>query len=244
MPFYYLYDNQLGGVEMGENQLYDVWWKEPNGGEETMETEHSRHWEKVLAMILEQDLQKKSVLDFGCNQGGFLRYLYRERPFKRGIGIDLAQASIAVANARKGELPLSYYATTSISQFPQQFDVATSISVIYLLKDLATHAKEIKAALKPGGVYYATFTDYRNNPSVENIKKMIHQYGTTNMNLHTLDDIASAFFAEEFEVQVRRMLPNGYIPLDQEERWFLTTEDRLQFEYEEAYIFRFIAPSK
>ena len=25
---------------MKENQLYDVWWKEPNGGEATMEEEH------------------------------------------------------------------------------------------------------------------------------------------------------------------------------------------------------------
>ncbi len=149
-----------------------------------------------------------------------------------------------LTNARKADFPLSYYATTSIAQFSQKFNIATSISVIYLISDLATHAKEIKAALKPEGVYYATFTDYRNNPSMKNIEKIICQFGMTKMNLHTLDDIASAFFAEGFDVQVRRMLPSGYIPLDKNERWFLTTEDRLQFEYEEAYRFRMVAPRK
>ncbi|MGN4125413.1 class I SAM-dependent methyltransferase [Lysinibacillus sphaericus] len=209
-----------------------------------MEEKHSRQWEKVLEMILESDLTNKSIVDFGCNQGGFLRFLYRERPFYQGVGIDLAIDSIAVANARKADLPLSYYATTSIAQFSQKFNIATSISVIYLISDLATHAKEIKAALKPEGVYYATFTDYRNHPSMKNIEKIICQFGMTKMNLHTLDDIASAFFAEGFDVQVRRMLPSGYIPLDKNERWFLTTEDRLQFEYEEAYRFRMVAPRK
>ncbi len=61
-----------------------------------MEEEHSRHWEKVLEMIFESDLTNKSTVDFGCNQGGFLRYLYRERPFYQGVGIDLAIDSIAV----------------------------------------------------------------------------------------------------------------------------------------------------
>lgn len=77
-----------------------------------MEQGHIRHWEKVLEMILERDLKHKSILDFGCNQGGFLRYLYRERPFAKSVGVDLAIDSIAVANTRKADLPLSYYATT------------------------------------------------------------------------------------------------------------------------------------
>ena len=207
-----------------------------------MEEEHGRHWEKVLEMIEEKELQSKVVLDFGCNQGGFLRFLYKERPFKQGTGVDLAKKSIAVANVRKGNLPISYYATNNVETISQKFDIATSISVIYLIKDLLAHAKQMKVVLNPGGVYYATFTDYRNNPSVENIKAVINEHGSTKMNLHSLDDIASAFFAEGFDVQVRRMMPKSYIPLDKNERWFLSTEDRLQFEYEEAYIFRLIAP--
>lgn len=79
---------------------------------------------------------------------------------------------------------------------------------------------------------------------MKNIEKIIGQFGTTNMNLHTLDDIASAFFTEGFDVQVKRTRPSGYIPLDKNERWFLTTEDRLQFEYEEAYMFRMVTPRK
>lgn len=100
----------------------------------------------------------------------------------------------------------------------------------------------MKQALKPGGVYYSTFSDYRGNPSLDNIKKMIDTNGKLGMNLHSLDDIASAFFAEGFEVHIQRLLPNAYIPLEPDERWFLKIEDRMQYEYEQAYIFRFIAP--
>jgi predicted rRNA methylase YqxC with S4 and FtsJ domains len=49
-------------------------------------------------MILETDLSDRAILDFGCNQGGFLRFLYSQRPFKRGVGVDLARALLAAAN--------------------------------------------------------------------------------------------------------------------------------------------------
>ncbi|MDO0824650.1 class I SAM-dependent methyltransferase [Desulfosporosinus nitroreducens] len=70
-----------------------------------MEDMHLRFWHKILDMVTEKDLSSYSVLDLGCNQGGFLRYLYGQRPFKNGIGVDLARQSVEVANQRKGSLP-------------------------------------------------------------------------------------------------------------------------------------------
>lgn len=115
-----------GGKTMTSEQLYDVWWTEDNGGEQRMEEEHLRHWEKVLQMVEEQELSDLNILDFGCNQGGFLRYLYKERPFKEGVGVDLAQESIQIANKRKGAAPLTYVATSTPEQFANHFDLASA----------------------------------------------------------------------------------------------------------------------
>lgn len=227
---------------MQKEQLYDVWWQKQTEGEQRMEDEHLRHWRKVLGMVEEHDLSHSSVLDFGCNQGGFLRILYGQRPFKEGIGIDLARSSVAVANERKGELPLHYVATGAPEQFAHRFDLAFSISVIYLIDDLQEHARKLRQALKPGGVYYATYTDYSGNLSLPYIQKNINRNGAVPMHLHTLDEIAGAFFREGFRVGVRKLLPDGFIELSPQDRWFLRVQDRMQYEYEQAYIFRFASP--
>jgi len=137
---------------MSDNQLYDVWWNDDVQGEQSMEINHNQHWKKVINVIEEKDFSCCKILDFGCNQGGFLRFLYEKRPFLKGVGIDLATKSIDVANNRKGNLPIDYEATANVEKFNHSFDIAFSISVIYLLKDLTEHANKIKKALKPGGV--------------------------------------------------------------------------------------------
>lgn len=229
---------------MKEEQLYDVWWQERTEGEQRMEEEHLRHWEKVVHLVMERNLEEYSILDFGCNQGGFLRYLYAKMPFREGIGTDLARYSIAVANERKGNAPLQYVATGEPEQFPGRFDLAFSISVIYLIADLKEHAWKMKQALKPGGVYYATYTDYSRNPSLPHIQAKINEHGSLPMNLHSLDGIAREFIQAGFQVGIQRMSPQGFIGISPGERWFLRAEDRIQYEYEEAYIFRFTAPAQ
>lgn len=229
---------------MNDTQLYDVWWTEQETGEQRMEDDHQAHWRKVLGYVEEYDLRNFKVLDFGCNQGGFLRFLHGQRPFKNGIGIDLARRSVDIANQRKGSLPLHYEATSTPEQFGGRFDLAFSISVIYLLSDLKLHAWKIKQALKPGGVYYATYSDYSGNPSLNSMREKINRHGALPMNEHTLDDIAGAFLNEGFQVGIRRMQPQGYIALSDKERWFNSFADRMQYEYEQAYIFRFTAPAQ
>ena len=226
---------------MTQATTYDVWWTAPSEGEQRMEDSHDRHWRKLLHAILERDLQAKTVLDFGCNQGAFLRFLYHERPFAQGVGVDLARQSIAVANERKGNLPLTYVATNTLAPYPQHFDLAISSSVIYLIADLAAHAQAMRAALKPGGVYYATYTDYSGNPSLPHMKAEIDRYGAVPMQLHTLDEIAWAFQANGFQVSARRLPVTDYIPLRLPDRFLQSVADRMLYEYEQAYIFRFIA---
>lgn len=227
-----------------QDKLYDVWWQDRTEGEQQMEDRHLRGWCEVIQLIQEQDLSNMTVLDFGCNQGGFLRLLYQAKPFKEGMGIDLAQESIAVANARKGDLPLTYIATTTPEQFVNRFDLVISQAVIYLIKDLKTHAWKIKQLLKPGGVYYATYTDLNNNPSLQHFTNWINRNSLVAANAHTLDFIAETFAAEGFRVEIQRRRPQGFIDISRKEDGFLCIADRMKSLYEDAYIFRFVLTEK
>lgn len=229
-------------LDKDTEKLYDKWWIAAAENEQIMENDHDTFWSKVISNIPErQQMKEYSVLDFGCNQGGFLRYLYSRYPFKEGVGTDLGKESIRVANDRKGALPLQYVATPSPEQWGRKFDLAISTAVIYLISDLREHANKIRNALKPGGVYYATYSDYSKNPSLPYMQNKINNNSKLDMNMHTLEDIASAFHSEGFEVSIARLKPEGFIPLSMQERFFRSVEDRIQYEYEEAYIFRFIA---
>ncbi|RJX37457.1 class I SAM-dependent methyltransferase [Paenibacillus pinisoli] len=224
---------------MKKEPFYDVWWQE---GDQSMEETHLPHWRKVLRFIPEQDLRDCSVLDFGCNQGGFLRLLHELRPFREAVGTDLATRSIELANSRKGDLPIDYLLTDSPDQFGPRFDIAFSLAVIYLLPDLEEHARKMKAALKSGGVYYATYADYPNNSSFPMIKERINANSAVPMQEHTLDDIAAAFFGQGFKVGVRRMPPAEFVELSPESVWYRNVADHLQFAHEQAYLFQFTAP--
>jgi hypothetical protein len=115
--------------------------------------------------------------------------------------------------------------------------------VVYLIEDLEAHARELAHALKPGGVYYATYTDYRDNPSLPAIRDRINRHGAVKMQEHALDDIALAFQRAGFAVDLRRMQPAGYVRLQLPDRFFTTVADRMLYEYGQAYIFRFSAPA-
>jgi SAM-dependent methyltransferase len=224
--------------------LYDVWWKDESEGEQAMEESHHRHWQKVVDAMVETDLRLSTILDFGCNQGGFLRFLYGQRPFTAAVGVDLARASVDVANARVGRLPITYVATSSLEAYAGHFDLAVSSAVLYLIPDLPSHAREIRHAVKPGGVYYATYSDYRGNPSLPFMRALIDRHGAVGMQDHALDDIARVFQDEGFAVELRRLLPTGYIPVRWPDRFFRSLADRLLYEYEQAYVFRCVAPDR
>jgi SAM-dependent methyltransferase len=221
--------------------LYDVWWTDKSEGEQAMEDSHHRHWQKLIDAMAERDLRTSTVLDFGCNQGGFLRYLHGQRPFRSAVGVDLARKSVEVATARAAGLPITYVATSTLDAYVGHFDLAVSSAVIYLIADLPAHAQEIRRALKPGGVYYATYSDYRDNPSLPAMRALINRHGAVAMQDHALDDIALAFQAEGFAVEMRRLLPAGFIPVRLPDRFFHSLADRMLYEYEQAYVFRFVA---
>lgn len=224
------------------NKLYDIWWQDEINGEQSMEDDHLDGWQQTIDYIEEKSLKGKTILDFGCNQGGFLRFLYEYSPFERGVGIDLAMESIKIANERKGVLPINYEATENVSKYGEIFDMAFSTSVIYLIEDLSDHAKQIKSVLKPEGVYYSTFSDQSKNPSLRYMKEKIDKFGKTPMQLHNLDDIANAFIEEGFKVELIRVKPGKFTLINSYKDFYESVSDRMKTEYEDSYLFRFIAP--
>ena len=75
-------------------------WAADLNEESAMNDDHRHLWRQMILHMEERDLTEMSVLDFGCNQGGFLRMLYRMKCYNMGYGVDLAEDSLAIA--RKG----------------------------------------------------------------------------------------------------------------------------------------------
>ena len=55
---------------------YDVWWQKGQESDDDMARDHQEAWERTIEMLDTSDIKGKTILDVGCNQGGFLRKLY------------------------------------------------------------------------------------------------------------------------------------------------------------------------
>jgi len=62
----------------------------------------------MIDVSVSHDLHDSTILDYGCNQGGFLRMLYDRNPFRGAVGIDIARESVARADLLKGHRPIEY----------------------------------------------------------------------------------------------------------------------------------------
>ena len=83
-------------------------WNRNPADEEAMGAAHAPIWRRMIDVSVPHDLSASTVLDYGCNQGGFLRLLYDRHPFKAAVGIDIARESVARAELLKGHRPIEY----------------------------------------------------------------------------------------------------------------------------------------
>ena len=127
-------------------------WNRNPADEEAMGAAHAPIWRRMIDVSVPEDLRDSTVLDYGCNQGGFLRMLYDRHPFRAGVGIDIARESVARAELLKRQRPIDYRAGNSAAALGQVFDYAFSHEVLYLLPDLAVHAAR-RQIDEPGGEF-------------------------------------------------------------------------------------------
>jgi SAM-dependent methyltransferase len=179
-------------------------WHADAAKEAAMEAGHRPLWRHFIRIVTESDLSTKAVLDFGCNRGGFLRLLYGLKPFRRGLGVDIAHDSIATARSLAGATPVEYEVATDLSRWQAQFDLAFSYEVIYLIPDIDAHALQIWQSLRPHGIYYAVTGCHTDSPLWPTFRRVISE--TTNAPVHdrSLNDYAAAFASAGFEVALRR----------------------------------------
>lgn len=229
-----------------KEQLCDEWWQEPGQGDQSMEDDHGEFWEDVINRVIKTDLTGKKVLDFGCNQGGLLRRIYETAKFSSAVGVDLAQSSINVANSRKGSVPAKYIATNDIGSLDKDFDVAISTAVIYLIDDLATHARAVYDRLKPGGIYYVTHPDYVTNPNFKKIQEQIDKFAAVKCAQNDINDVVKGLEAPGFTVHAMRMIPQSYIttPIRTNSWYGISPADQLDLWYNHRYAFKCVKPLK
>jgi SAM-dependent methyltransferase len=215
-------------------------WNRNPADEEAMGAAHAPIWRRMVDVSVPHDLSASTVLDYGCNQGGFLRLLYDTHPFKQAVGIDIARESVGRAEMLKGHRPIDYKIASSAASLARTFDFAFSHEVLYLLPDLAAHAADMKAALRPGGAYVAAVGCHTDAAIWPMWRKLISETSSIPIYDHSLEDVAKIFSAAGFTVGVRPLALDAFMPVTVGSRYFPKITDQLRYYNTDKVLFRFV----
>jgi len=215
-------------------------WNRNPADEEAMGAAHAPIWRRMVDVSLPHDLRESTILDYGCNQGGFLRLLYDTHPFKSAVGIDIARESVARAELLKGQRPITYKVADQAAALGQTFDFAFSHEVVYLLPDVAEHARDIKAVLRPGGSYIAAMGCHTDSSLWPRWRTLIAASSSIPIYDHSLDDVSKAFTETGFNVAVRPLALNAFMHITIGSAYFPKVTDQLRYYTADKVLFRFV----
>jgi SAM-dependent methyltransferase len=215
-------------------------WNRNPAEEEAMGAAHAPIWRRMVDVSVPHDLSASTVLDYGCNQGGFLRLLYDGHPFKSAVGIDIARESVARAELLKGHRPIEYKVSDSAAGLGRTFDFAFSHEVLYLLPDISVHANDIKTALRPGGAYVAAMGCHTDSAVWPRWRRLIAETSSIPIYDHSLDDVARTFSQAGFSVAVRPLDLDAFMPVTVGSAYFPKITDQLRYYSSDKILFRFV----
>lgn len=215
-------------------------WNRNPADEEAMGAAHAPIWRRMIDVSVPHDLSASTVLDYGCNQGGFLRLLYDRHPFKSAVGIDIARESVARAELLKGHRPIEYRVTDRAASLGRSFDFAFSHEVVYLLPDLAVHAQDMRAAVRPGGAYVAAIGCHTDSSVWPRWRTLIAETSSIPIYDHSLEDVAKAFAAAGFTVSVRPLDLDAFMQVTIGSTYFPKITDQLRYYSQDKVLFRFV----
>lgn len=215
-------------------------WNRNPADEEAMGAAHAPIWRRMADVSVPRDIGAATVLDYGCNQGGFLRMLYDNHPFRSGVGIDIARESVARAELLKGQRPIEYKVTDTAATLGRTFDYVFSHEVIYLLPDLAAHANDIKAALRPGASYVAAMGCHTDSSMWPLWRKLIAETSSIPLYDHSLEDVSTAFAGAGFTVSVRPLALDAFMQVTIGSAYFPKVVDQLRYYTSDKVLFRFV----
>lgn len=215
-------------------------WNRNPADEEAMGAAHAPIWRRMADVSVPHDLSASTVLDYGCNQGGFLRLLYDNHPFKSAVGIDIARESVGRAELLKGHRPIEYKVTDRAASLGRTFDYAFSHEVVYLLPDLAAHARDMKAALRGGGTYIAAIGCHTDSSLWPRWRELISETSSIPLYDHSLEDVSKAFTEAGFTVSVRPLALDAFMPVTIGSAYFPKVADQLRYYDTDKVLFRFV----
>jgi SAM-dependent methyltransferase len=215
-------------------------WNRNPAEEEAMGAAHAPIWRRMIDVSVPHDLHDSTILDYGCNQGGFLRMLYDRHPFKSAVGIDIARESVARADLLKGHRPIDYKITDRAASLGRSFDYAFSHEVLYLLENLGAHAADMKAVLRPGGAYVAAMGCHTDSAVWPRWRKLIADTSSIPIFDHSLEAVAKAFSETGFTVAVRPLDLDAFMPVTVGSVYFPKVVDQLRYYSEDKVLFRFV----
>ena len=218
-------------------------WNRNPAEEEAMGAAHAPIWRRMIDVSVPRDLSQSTVLDYGCNQGGFLRMLYDRHPFRGATGIDIARESVGRAELLKGQRPIDYKVSDTAAALGRTFDYAFSHEVIYLLPDVAAHANDMKAALRPGGAYVAAMGCHTDSAVWPRWRTLIAETSSIPVHDHSLEEVANAFSAAGFTVSVRPLALDAFMQVTVGSSYFPKITDQLRYYTEDKILFRFVRQS-
>jgi SAM-dependent methyltransferase len=215
-------------------------WNRNQADEDAMGATHAPIWRRMMDVSVPHDLAQSTVLDYGCNQGGFLRMLYDRHPFRSAVGIDIARESVARAELLKGHRPIDYKVTDSAAGLGRTFDFAFSHEVIYLLPDPAAHARDIRAALRPGGAYVAAMGCHTDSSLWPRWRTLIAETSSIPIYDHSLEDVSKAFADAGFTVSVRPLALDAFMHVSLGSPYFPKIADLLRYYSSDKVLLRFV----
>ena len=224
---------------MQQSSTIATWNRNP-AEEDAMGATHAPIWRRMINVSVPHDLHDSTVLDYGCNQGGFLRMLFDRHPFKSAVGIDIARESVGRADLLKGHRPIEYKVADSAASLGRTFDYAFSHEVLYLLRDLAAHAQDIKAALRPGASYVAAMGCHVDSSVWPKWRKLIAETSSITIYDHSLEDVSRAFSAAGFTVAARPLDLDAFMPVTVGSAYFPKVVDQLRYYSQDKVLFRFV----
>ena len=182
-----------------------------------------------------------TVLDYGCNQGGFLRMLYDRHPFKRAVGIDIARELVARAELLKGHRPIEYkVADKAASARPHLRLRLQPRGALPAARPRRSTPRDIKAALRPGGAYVAAMGCHTDSAVWPRWRKLIAETSSIPIYDHSLEDVSKAFSAAGFTVAVRPLDLDAFMPVTVGSAYFPKVVDQLRYYSQDKVLFRFV----
>src|SRR4030095_1834360 len=97
---------------------------------------------------------------------------------------------------------------------------AFSHEVIYLLADLADHARDLRAALRPGGAHVAALGGPHGSAAWPRRRKSVAEHSSIPVYDHSLEDVSRAFAEAGFTVAVRPLALDAFMPVTMGSNYF------------------------